>query len=401
MNPSDNDSMPKRLLFKEAISRRQFLHFMQCMGLGAFIGPIGPMNPLNEHLLKRLPGRVVHIEDADATSWNFSSGWYGNYIDQGVVDLMVERGLIKLTGASSVAEAWRKLIPHYIAGQTLAIKVNFNNFMGSEPDSNINAVIEPVNAVIGTLIQFGFSPNEITVYDVTNGFHAGKMPQINFINRCAYPGVNFVCYYGNPDPFSATEKVSFDCPPPPKPQIADVAICNALANSDYLINMPLIKAHPYGYVTLGFKHHFGSVNRCDTIHTYLPNSSQYVADYSPLVDLMKNPHFGAKTVLTVGDGLFGNWKNVSGSPLRWLTFGNTAPNSLFFSADKVAIDSLMSDLIDFERRQQGFGILNLKARDYLKIAEQEGMGVFEQGDPWQLPRGSGYRLIRYVYVNGV
>jgi len=404
MNPAQDKNRLLPSLSVQPITRRSFLQFMQCMGVGIVLGPNGPkLAPKGVGARKRIPGRVVHVRDANATNWDFATGWYGYAVDQAVVDDMMDAGLRKLTGASTAAGAWEKLMPSYASGRKIAIKVNFNNFLqnGPDPDSDINALIEPVNAVIGTLLQYGVAARDIAVYDVTHGWHNGGMPQVSFINRCLYSGVQFLCYAGNPEPFSATEKVTFHPPAPPKPQIPDLAVCNALVQSDYLVNMPLIKAHPFGLVTLGFKHHFGSVDRCNLIHDYLPSGTAYTSDYSPLVDLMKNLHFGAKTVLTLGDGLFGHWKSVSGTPLRWLTFGNGAPNSLFFSADPVAADSVMADFIDFERQSQGYGSLAAKTRDYLRIARKECLGVFEQGDPWKLPKGSGYRKISYEFVNGV
>lgn len=392
--------LPSHLLLGKDLSRRKFLEYMQYMSVGALLGPFGPLGEGPAPDRARLKSTVVHVRDDDATSWNFSSGWYGYSVDQAVVDEMVNQGLKRLTATATTSQAWSRLIPGYVTGEKIAIKVNFNNFSstGPDPDSDINALIEPVNALIGTLVDFGFAPEEITVYDVTHGWHNGGIPQNSFINRCLYSGVNFEAYVGNSNPYSSREKVEFNCPPPPKPQIPDLAICNALVESDYLINMPIIKAHPFGYVTLAFKHHFGSVDACQQMHNYLPSYSYYEPDYSPMIDMYKNPHFGAKTVLTVGDGLFGHWYNVSGTPLRWLTFGNNAPSSLFFSSDSVAIDSVMSDLIDVERQAQGHGSLNAKARDYLVLAEQEKLGVHEAGDPWQSPAGSGYQKIRYLYL---
>jgi hypothetical protein len=371
------------------------------MGVGAFIGPDGPMAPFKNPFEKELiPGRVVHVQDEDATYWDYATGWYGDHVDQAVVDAMMEAGLLALTHTDTVAKAWSRLIPGYVTGETLAIKVNLNNYDGTEPDPDINALIEPVNSVICGLLQFGFQPEDIVVYDVTHAAHNGKMPQTTFIDRCLFPGVRFECWKGNPAPFS-TEVVQFDTPPG-KPTIEDLPIANALANSDYLINMPIVKAHMLAQVTLSFKNHMGSVDRCDYFHIYLPAGGHYQPDYSPMIDIYKNPHFGAKTVLTVGDALFGNWKNLFGAPPRWLTFGDGAPNSLILSADAVAADSVMADLIDIERQEQpGFNPLNARAREYLEIARKERMGIFEQGDPWKRPRGSGYRRIDYIHLNGV
>jgi len=38
------------------------------------------------------------------------------------------------------------------------------------------------------------------------------------------------------------------------------------------------------------------------------------------------------------------------------------------------------------------------SNNYLRLAEEAGLGIFEQGDPWQTPYGSGYQKIDYVRV---
>jgi len=131
-----------------------------------------------------------------------------------VVDAMVEEGLKALTFTNSVSAAWGQIVPRYVTGQTFAIKVNFNNFSatGPDPDYDINALIEPVNGLIRTMVLAGLPESDIYVYDVTGGWHQSAMPQISFINRCLYPGVNFVYCYGNPNPFSSTEFIEFNPP---------------------------------------------------------------------------------------------------------------------------------------------------------------------------------------------
>ena len=392
------------------ITRRSFIRVLKCAGIGAHLGwknPKGLLNPKLDGAVDQRPfqprfrGKLVHVLDGDATSWDFSTGWYGDYVDQGVVDTMTEVGLLRLTGATNIQSAWERLVPSYTPGQTFAIKVNFNNYDTGDPDPDpeINALIEPVNALIRTLIMCGVQPSEISVYDVTNGWHSGSMPPLSFVDRCLYPGVNFVYHEGNPDPFSATEFVQFDTPG--SPSIPDLAIGNVVVDSDYLINMFIPKGHSLAGVTLGFKNHLGSIDRCEKVHVYLPYNYYYDPNYSTLVDIFKNPHFASKTVLTVCDNLFGNWESVNGPPQRWFTFGADAPNSLFFSADPVAIDSVLVDFIEAERISRGLGNVISGTRDYLSLAEGEDLGVFEQADPWVLPVGSEYRRIKYIFVYGV
>ena len=100
--------------------------------------------------------RVVHVHDPDATNWDFSTGWYGDYVDQQAVDDMVDRGVMELTGASTVAGAWEALIPDYADGEAIAVKVNFNNVQDcDDTDGQIDALIHPVQAVARGLKLMG------------------------------------------------------------------------------------------------------------------------------------------------------------------------------------------------------------------------------------------------------
>ncbi len=94
-------------------------------------------------------------------------------------------------------------------------------------------------------------------------------------------------------------------------------------------------------------------------------------------------------MLTIGDGLFGDRINNLSVPQRWRTFGNAAPNSPFFSRDPVAIDCVMADFLRVESGETP------SANDYLRLAAEAGLGVYERGDPW----GSGYSWIVYERVN--
>jgi uncharacterized protein (DUF362 family) len=335
-----------------------------------------------------LPGRVVHVRDTDATFWDYGTDWYGDYIDQDVVTAMVTEGLLTLTGTQSVHSAWQVLIPDFEPGQRLAIKVNFNNVTSLPPGDDIDAVIEPVNALLGGLIDYGFAPSDITVFDVTNTiYHSGLIPQ-RFIDGCDYPGVNFEGWVTNGVSFSSTDAIVFN--PPSGPGISNRRIARCLAEADYLINMPISKVHDYAGLTLTFKNHFGSFNRCDYAHNYVFTSSPYWSpDYSPLVDIWLNEHFGGKNVLILNDLLFGNWEHLFGPPTPWPSFGNGAPNSILLATDPVAIDCVAADFLAVE------GNVPAGADQYLVLASAAGLGVFERA-----PSPGVYSIIDYTYLEG-
>ncbi len=336
--------------------------------------------------------KVIHLHSTTATSWNFSSGWYGDYVNQSKVTEMVDRGVKEVTGQSTVAAAWSALLPGYAAGKGIAIKVNFNNAQGcSDGDNIIDGLMEPVNALISGMKAAGVREQDIWIYDAIRPIPA------RFRNRCTAANVHFVdrecaetATFVSTDPHAS---VTFANSSLQARHLADVLI-----NASYLINMPIIKDHGISGVTLGFKNHFGSIKYvigagADNLHDFIdPNSSAFHANYNPLVEINQNTHIRDKTILIVGDGLYGALGNTNVVPTRWQTFGNAACNSLFFSRDPVAMDCVMMDLLYAENGSQpGSDHVD----DYLKLAAAAGLGIYEHGQPW----GSGYTNINYARIN--
>jgi hypothetical protein len=333
--------------------------------------------------------RVVHIHATTATSWDFQTGWYGNYVDQGVVNQMLERGLVELTGLGSAKAAWAILLPGYSPGKKIAIKVNLNNSRTcDESDNAIDALIEPINALIGSMVQAGVQAGDIWVYDASRGmpprfYDRRENHKARYIDRLGCADQRATFNHAHP-----SLKVSFSHPA----MVTDRWLADLLYYASYLINMPILKKHGGHPVTLGFKNHFGSLDNLggtggDNPHRYInPTSDAYTPDFSPFVEINANTNVAQKTVLTVGDGLFAA-PSAGATPVPWTTFGGS-PNSLLLSRDPVAIDCVMCDLL---RAEWG---LEDAAYDYLMLAEQRGLGTFDRGNPW----GAGYDRLAYSYV---
>jgi len=325
----------------------------------------------------------VHIHSTGATSWDFGTDYYGNYVNQVVVDAMVDRGVMGLTGTSSVTQAWQALIPDYAPGEAIAIKVNFNNayYICGDVDLDIDALIHPVNAIVRGLKLMGVAEADIWVYDATR-----PIPDV-FVTGCLYGGVQYFdsrcrteATFDNDDP----DAVVHFSPPGGIPAPPDKKITDVVVNATYLINIPIIKKHGGAGITLAFKNHLGTIHRPSDLHGSIVTES----GYSSMVDLYLNPHVRYKTKLVVGDGLFGNRRDNCSKPEPWTTFGGGAPNSLFFAVDPVAVDCVMCDLLEEEAGIRG------DSDWYLQAAEEAGLGTYERGDPW----GSGYSQIDYEYI---
>jgi len=370
-----------------------------------------PMDPLRPFAAPGDRPKVVHCHYPGACSWNFSSGWYGDYVDQNAVNTMMDLGIQHASGHSGSLAAWLALFSRvnsggYQAGQKIAIKVNLNNARScDDSDNSIDALPQLLIALIRSLVSAGVAQQDIWIYDAT---YAGKTIPERFRQpiASAYPQVLF---FGNPE-CSGVQPVVYSQSDQslrlvfqdPGGHLSDRWLPDLLGQASYLINMPILKYHGISPVTLGFKNHFGSINNVmragsDNLHEFIsPGSSLYEDDYSPLIDIYSNVNIYQKTVLTIGDGLYGARNGATTVPAPWNSFGNAAPQSLFFGVDPVAVDCVMADIVSAEQ-----GVLGNSTYDYLCTAEAVNLGICEGtrsnpgGDPWQMPYGAGYVDIDY------
>ena len=168
-----------------------------------------------------------------------------------------------------------------------------------------------------------------------------------------------------------------------------------VSKAEYLINVPVLKAHGMTQISLGMKNHYGSIEKPLDLHQWSSlGSPNFSTSYNPIVDLNTTPHIRDKTILTIGDAIFAAFKNhdVRSFPQGWLTFGNQTPKSLFFGTDPVAIDCVMADTLNIEKIHLGKGEINPDGYAYLSLAEKAGLGVFERGNPQQ----NNYKKIEFI-----
>lgn len=333
-------------------------------------------------------GGVVHVHASGAHAWNYSAENYWDFVSQSVVDSMVDTGIKSLTGQTTVANAWHSLIPNYQAGQTVAIKVSFNNTTSASGSTGqIDGIIEPVNAIIRGLHSMGIPYTSIVVFD------SSRYLPTRFTGGCDYTGVVF--RYNAHSPWGAgSAPVTFT---PPGHATFPQQLSKEVVIANYLINVPILKYHGMAGLSLGLKNHYGTVHDPGELHDWSSLASPYfVTTYSPIVDINKNTHIASKTILTVGDAIFAAFHNYGQAsfPAKWSTFSNQSPKSLFFSENPVAIDCVMGDLLDAEWNAKGRGSINVKAFTHLALAEAAGLGTYERGNPWT----NSYTKIDYTKI---
>ena len=85
------------------LSRRQFLFSGVAAGLALAFRHRLPAaiesGRLKFPTTSTAANRVVHTHSNFVTSWDYATGWYGDYVSQAVVDLMTDRGMMELTGS--------------------------------------------------------------------------------------------------------------------------------------------------------------------------------------------------------------------------------------------------------------------------------------------------------------
>jgi hypothetical protein len=312
------------------------------------------------------PGRVVWVHDANATSWDGSTGnwWDDKNTDPKAVDTMVSSALKGLTGQSSDAQAWDALFRYfnkthgfgdagYQKPEKIAIKINMNQDRPGawKPDAGMPSP-QAVYAVVHQLIKVAGVPGSaITIYDASR--YIGD-PIYKRINSDADPEFQKVAFVVSPKNAKDGRIAAVqDTAKPLKTKAGTAYLPTCLTEAKYLINLALLRGHTLCGVTLCAKNHFGTTYFENGGWTPQPlhNTSSRknpMGSYNCLVDLNGHQQTGGKTLLYMIDGLY-TAKNQTATVIRFASFGNDWFSGLLASQDMVAIDSVG---LDFLRSEQ-------------------------------------------------
>jgi hypothetical protein len=371
------------------------------------------------------PGRVTWVYDPAAThsasgqtpwssyySSSYTGGigyngtgpywWENTYTDQYVIDRMVAKGLMDLTGQTSVTAAWDALFksfnqyhatgnksgwesaPGYVAGEGISIKCNLNTEIDQAQTNNMKKnTPQVISAVLYWLTQprndptnpgAGISQSDVFIYDDLKVWSKTYWDFYNASNtsdphmwspQTRFPSVHWMdCWdptYANgrnASPMSANDKVYYPWNPggaSPVPQY--------VVDSKYAINMSVLSTHNDAGVTLSGKNYIGAIGSSPnnggvngTAHTYRQPASNALGTQSTQATFLANAYLGQKNILYLNDGLYGGWGwgNDASTPTPWSMrpFGNGQsggtkgwPSSLLMSQDPIALDSVAWDFI--------------------------------------------------------
>ena len=316
------------------------------------------------------PGRVVWVHDENATNEYYvptrgsSDYWYSNdNVDEEVVKEMLSVAIKKYGGTEDIKAAWDAIFrafnnSHsrgnvgYKAGEKIAFKINLTNQSCSKAERplRMDATPQLLNAILYELVtNAGVAEADIILGDPYREFRQeykdlvmSKYPNVRYVDGKGGNGVNQTIP-------SASEVLVF----------SDKKLKSTLPqqylSATYVINIPCLKTHNEGGITLIAKNHQGSfLKKGDdpmsqyaiNMHYSLPANSRGSGKYRHTVDYMGHRYTGGKGLIYIIDGLWGgeSWEGWI-KKFKSAPFNDDYPNSIFVGQDPVALESVCYDVL--------------------------------------------------------
>ena len=275
------------------------------------------------------PGKVVAVHSARSLSED------GRKINGETVREMMERGMRELTGDARAVDSWRRFIA---PDDVVAIKVN----AGGRPW--VVSSHEIVGETIRNLMEVGVKPQQIFVYERFQN----QLDQVNYapripegVNIFAAERANVGSDNQNYDPRVYVEANFFG-----EDDTRSNMIQLISQKVTKIINIPNMKDHGATGVTGCLKNiAYGSFSNVARTHQRgVSHTLSFVGTLAAVEPLR------SRTVLQIMDGLRGVWHAGPFAPtLKYVFF----PRTIMFGTDPVAIDRLLIDVIDDERKRRG------------------------------------------------
>jgi Domain of unknown function (DUF362) len=288
------------------------------------------------------PGRVISVrseKSVDTTT---------NTANDEVVREMIAQGMRALTGASTTADAWRRL---FVPADIVGIKVNCGGY------PHAISAYEIVGETVRQLAAIGVPPTQIYVYErfqnqMDECNYAARLPQ--GVTTVAAERANRNVDNGGYDPATYLEADLFG-----EEDTRSNMMRLVSQRLTKIINIPNMKDHGATGVTGCLKNiAYGSFS--NVARTHQGGTSH---TYSVVGTLASIEPLRSRTVLQIMDGLRGVWH---GGPFARTTRYVFYPRRLLFGTDPVAIDRLLLDVIENKRREMGVRSIWDRAPESLK-----------------------------------
>jgi Domain of unknown function (DUF362) len=272
-------------------------------------------------------GQVVSVKSARCLSEN------GEQINAEVVREMMERGMRSLTGETRTEAAWRRF---FTPADVVGIKVN----CGGRPWVVSSHPI--VAEVVRNLLAVGLKPAQVYVYERFQN----QLDTVNYAPHLPEGVTLFAAERGNRgvdnqnyDPLTYVEADFFG-----EDDTRSNMIRLISQRFTKIINIPNMKDHGATGATGCLKNiAYGSFSNVARTHFKgVSHTLSFVGTLAAVEPLR------SRTVLQIMDGLRGVWHGGPFAPtLKYVFF----PKTIMFGTDPVAIDRLLLDIIDDERKR--------------------------------------------------
>jgi uncharacterized protein DUF362 len=275
------------------------------------------------------PGRVISIKSDKCVDTSTGAA------NDEIVREMMARGMCALTGAAATVEAWRRF---FEPSDVVGIKVNCGGY------PHCVSAYEIVAEVVRQLTGVGLPVSQIYVYERFQN----QMDEVNYAPHLP-AGVQFVAAEranrnvdnGGYDPATYLEADFFG-----EEDTRSNMMRLVSRRLTKIVNIPNMKDHGATGVTGCLKNiAYGSFSNVARTHQ---RGKSYT--YSVVGALAAMEPLRSRTVLQIMDGLRGVWH---GGPFARTTRYVFYPRQIMIGTDPVAIDRLLLDIIENERRAHG------------------------------------------------
>jgi len=351
-----------------------------------FEDPLGPNNPIGE-AKGLLPGRVVWVHNPDATNedctpWEYGDGYFlDKNANQDLVDKMLSTAIIKVTEETSEEQAWASVFKYfnihhdkgdigYSAGEKIFIKINAVHAWSTYSDlsikddpnyGNVDTSPQVILSLLRQLINKAGVPEEaIYIGDPYTQIFKHVYEKLS----AEFPGVHYMSKSDHPDreqlQASNTEEIIYSDKGTQLLKETD-GFFDCMVDADYVLSVPAMKGHRWGGVTFFAKNHFGSNTNGGASHLHPGlHRTDYNAPlrdgykrYRVFVDLMSYKHLGGKTLIYIGDFLWGtSYEHDPPVKFRSAPFNNDWTSSILVSLDPVAVSSVALDIFQEEFQEE-------------------------------------------------
>ena len=266
-----------------------------------------------------------------------------------VVSEMMTRGMCALTGDRTAPEAWRRF---FVPTDIVGLKVN----CGGHPW--VVSAYEIVAEVIRQLMGVGIPPTQIYIYERFQN----QLDEVNYaphlpegVTIVAAETANRRADNRGYDPATYVEADLFG-----EEDTRSNMMRLVSQKLTKIINVPNMKDHGATGATGCLKNiAYGSFSNVARTHSRGKSHT-----YSFVGTLASVEPLRSRTVLQIIDGLRGVWHGGPFARTRKYVF---YPKQILFGTDPVAIDRLLLDIIDDERKRHGAISIYDRSPQYLKI----------------------------------